>query len=114
MSCRKRYEHQPNLTGMNPMKMQSSSNQCARTLLNPQRFQCRRLLQTVSSLIAVTTGATLVLAEDLPRNTNPRAISGDSVEPAWDQRVTVTVGQKEADLAGSTDKVIQAAVDYVA
>src|SRR5262249_12955270 len=32
----------------------------------------------------------------------------------WDQRVTITVGPKDADLVGTTDKVLQAAVDFVA
>ena len=37
--------------------------------------------------------------------TNPRAIAGDHVEPAWDEMLTITVGQKDADLVGTTDKV---------
>jgi hypothetical protein len=45
---------------------------------------------------------------------DPRAISGDPVEPAWDQFLTITVGPKDGDLVGTTDKAIQAAVDYVA
>ncbi|MGP0062771.1 MAG: NosD domain-containing protein [Isosphaeraceae bacterium] len=44
--------------------------------------------------------------------TNPRAMSGDTIEPAWDELLTITVGQKDADLVGKTEKVIQAAVDY--
>jgi hypothetical protein len=36
------------------------------------------------------------------------------VEPKWEQRLTVTVGPRDADLIGKDDKVIQAAVDYVA
>jgi len=52
--------------------------------------------------------------QDLPPNINPRAIFGDSVEPDWEKRLTITVGQKKGDLVGSTDRVIQAAVDYVA
>jgi hypothetical protein len=44
---------------------------------------------------------------------DPRAIAGDHVEPAWDEMLTVTVGQKAADLVGTTDRVIQAAVDFV-
>jgi hypothetical protein len=43
----------------------------------------------------------------------PRATSGDRAEPAWKERLTVTVGPKKADLVGATDKVIQAAVDLV-
>jgi len=47
--------------------------------------------------------------------TNPRATDGDErFEPDWDERLTVTVGQKQGDLIGSDDKVLQAAVDYVA
>ncbi len=50
-----------------------------------------------------------------PRVTSPRATSGDMAsEPNWDERLTITVGQKEGDLIGSTHKVLQAAVDYVA
>ncbi len=50
----------------------------------------------------------------LPRVTSPRATSGDRVhEPAWDERMTITVGPKRADLVGSTDRVLQAAVDYI-
>jgi hypothetical protein len=44
----------------------------------------------------------------------PRATSGDRVEPDWSERLTVTVAPIKADLAGTTDKVIQAAVDLVA
>src|SRR5439155_1925118 len=84
------------------------------TPFNPQRFQRRQFLQTVGGLAAGAFGAMLARAEDLPRNTNPRAIFGDYVEPDWDQRVTITVGPKKADLVGTTDRVIQAAVDYVA
>ncbi|NUM53175.1 MAG: right-handed parallel beta-helix repeat-containing protein [Candidatus Hydrogenedentes bacterium] len=54
-------------------------------------------------------------ADDRPAVTTPRATSGDSaVEPNWEQRLTVTVGPKDADIMGANDKAIQAAVDYVA
>jgi hypothetical protein len=65
-------------------------------------------------LVAGAVSAGLARADDLPANTNPRAIFGDAVEPDWDQRLTITVGHKKADLVGTTDRVIQAAVDYVA
>ena len=45
--------------------------------------------------------------------TDPRAISGDAVEPAWAEMLSITVGQKDADLVGTSEKVLQAAVDYV-
>src|ERR1700722_2398606 len=44
----------------------------------------------------------------------PRATSGDSVEPDWDERLTISVGAQKGDLVGSNEKVIQAAVDSVA
>ncbi len=43
----------------------------------------------------------------------PRATSGDRAEPDWKERVNITVGPKKADIVGSTDRVIQAAVDLV-
>lgn len=50
-----------------------------------------------------------------PKVTSPRATSGDTaVEPNWDERLTITVGNKEGDLIGSNEKVLQAAVDAVA
>lgn len=51
-----------------------------------------------------------------PPPTVPRATSGDDVaEPKWDDRLTVTVGPdgKTTDLVGNSEKVLQAAVDYV-
>src|SRR5947209_1829918 len=57
----------------------------------------------------------LAIPDDRPLVTNPRATSGDSAsEPDWAQRLTITVGPEKADLVGSTEKVIQAGVDYVA
>jgi len=84
------------------------------TPFNPQRFQRRQFLRTISGLAAGAYASVLARADDLPRNTNPRAIFGDSAEPDWKQRLTLTVGPKKADLVGATDRVIQAAVDYVA
>src|SRR5438552_8351142 len=79
-----------------------------------QRLPRRQFLQLASGLAGGAVGALLARADDLPKNTNPRAISGDAVEPDWKQRVTLTVGPEKADLVGTTDKVLQAAVDYVA
>jgi hypothetical protein len=77
------------------------------------RLQRRQFLQTLSGLVAGAVGASFVRADELPANTNPRAIFGDRVEPDWKERVTITVGAKKGDLVGTTDRVIQAAVDYV-
>ena len=81
---------------------------------NPETFERRQFLRTAGGVVATAFGVALVRAEDLPENTDPRAISGDAVEPDWPQRLTVTVGPQNADLVGTTDRVIQAAVDYVA
>jgi hypothetical protein len=49
-----------------------------------------------------------------PAVTQPRATSGDSVEPAWSERLTITVGPADADIVGTSQRALQAAVDYVA
>ena len=76
--------------------------------------QRRRFLQTLGGLAVGAFGPSLARGEDLPKNTNPRTISGDTAEPDWEQRVKITVGTQKGDLVGDTDRVIQAAVDYVA
>src|ERR1700686_543600 len=59
--------------------------------------------------------AAILPANERPTVTQPRSTSGDTaVEPDWTQKLTITVGTKDADIVGSTDKAIQAGVDYVA
>ncbi len=58
--------------------------------------------------------AAMAASDDRPPVTNPRATAGDLVEPVWKERLTITVGPKDADVAGVTEKAIQAAVDSVA
>lgn len=54
-------------------------------------------------------------AADRPPVTEPRATSGDiAVEPRWEEGLTITVGPRDADLVGTSHRVLQAAVDYVA
>src|SRR5574340_565789 len=84
------------------------------TPYNPQMLQRRQFLRVASGLAAGAFGVVRSLGDDLPENTNPRAIWGDTVEPDWQQRLSITVGPNKADLVGATDRVIQAAVDYVA
>lgn len=43
-----------------------------------------------------------------------RATSGDPLEPNWQESLTLTVGPEKADLVGSDERVIQAAVDSIA
>jgi hypothetical protein len=82
----------------------------ARTL-NRRRFLRRSA--ALASLPLVT--ADLFAKDGRPVVTNPRATSGDQrFEPNWEQRLTISVGPKSADLRGQTDRVIQAAIDYVA
>ena len=64
---------------------------------------------------AVGSNARRLVAGERPPVTSPRATDGDDrFEPNWDERVTVTVGQEKGDLIGHDEKVLQAAVDYVA
>ncbi len=75
----------------------------------------RDMLRTFFGVAAGVAWADLAGAADMPEVTRPRATSGDAaVEPDWEQRLTITVGPDKADLIGATDKVLQAAVDYVA
>ncbi len=66
-------------------------------------------------LLVLWAGTMWSVADERPPVTYPRATSGDTAaEPDWAQRLTITVGPGQADLVGSTEKVIQAGVDYVA
>jgi hypothetical protein len=77
-------------------------------------FSRRRLLASAGSL-AVAGVAFRTGAEEPPPVTEPRATSGDDVvEPDWKEKLTITVGPDQADLVGNSDRVLQAAVDYVA
>jgi hypothetical protein len=59
--------------------------------------------------------AALAAADGRPPVTRPRATSGDSVEPKWAELLVVTVGAAgKADIVGSGERAIQAAVDSVA
>ncbi len=75
----------------------------------------RRLFLSATAGVLAGSAASSTFGDDLPRVRNPRATDGDErFEPNWDERLTVTVGQDKADLVGSGDRVIQAAIDYVA
>jgi hypothetical protein len=74
----------------------------------------RRFLGAATALSSAVFAARL-RASDRPAVTTPRATDGDErFEPNWDERFTLTVGHDNADLVGRDDKVLQAAVDYVA
>jgi hypothetical protein len=76
------------------------------------RLSRRSFLGSVAA--ATVAGNLPAAADEPPPVTNPRATSGDAVEPSWSQRLTVTVGRDHADLVGADHRVLQAAVDYVA
>src|SRR5688572_17899409 len=81
---------------------------------DPKTLRRRRFLQTTCGLIAGAIGAELARAEEPPKVTDPQATAGDAVEPDWQERLTVRVGPRNADLVGNDHRVIQAAVDHVA
>ena len=57
----------------------------------------------------------LALAGKRPPVTNPKATDGDrEAEPDWEKRLSISVGPKKADLVGTNEKALQAAVDYMA
>jgi hypothetical protein len=67
--------------------------------------------------VAVALRAAVADDDPRPTVTHPRATDGDDVhEPAWDEQLTLTVGpdSRGADLVGRDDKVIQAALAYIA
>lgn len=83
--------------------------------LNQPRFPRRAFLSASALCLASGTAARRVWAGPQPPVTHPRATSGDTaIEPDWAERLTITVGPQKADLVGSTQRVLQAAVDYVA
>jgi len=55
-----------------------------------------------------------LLAGDPPEVTAPRATDGDErFEPQWSEKLTVTVGNSDADFVGSDHRVVQGALEYV-
>jgi len=78
-------------------------------------FASRRSFLRLGSASVAAAWSTRCFADERPEVTDPRATDGDSrFEPKWDQRLAITVGHADADLVGRDDKVLQAAVDYVA
>jgi copper-binding protein NosD len=74
----------------------------------------RQFLMATGGLAASTLMAGMARADEAPAGAPPRATSGDSVEPDWEQRLTITVGTDKGDLVGNDHRALQAAVDYVA
>jgi len=74
----------------------------------------RRGFLKAASAAATAAWSSVLWGEPPPPVTNSRATSGDSVEPDWQERLTLTVGPAKADLVGADHRVLQAAVDHVA
>ncbi|NQV28493.1 MAG: right-handed parallel beta-helix repeat-containing protein [Rhodopirellula sp.] len=78
-------------------------------------FQSRRsFMKSTVAILAAGRSGTARASEGLPEVDRLRATDGDDRhQPAWDEMLEITVGPRNADLVGTGDRVIQAAVDYV-
>lgn len=75
----------------------------------------RGVATTLAGAATLQSGWRGLRAGEPPVVDNPRASSGDSAhEPAWQERLSITVGPRDADIVGSDHRALQAAVDYVA
>lgn len=79
----------------------------------PKTSNRRSFLRSSFGLLSLGAAGAVHAADNRPPVDRPRATDGDDRhEPNWDERLTITVGPQKADLVGTTDRVIQAAVDY--
>ncbi len=75
----------------------------------------RAFLRQLLGVSVLVPACPLFAQSQPPEIVNPRATDGDDrVQPQWDQMLTLTVGNSGGDLNGSSDRVLQAAVDSVA
>lgn len=81
-------------------------------LVHRRRFLTSSGFGLAAGYAALSAPATF--AAERPQVSSPRATSGDTaVEPNWDERLTITVGPKDADIVGTSSRALQAAVNYV-
>ena len=74
----------------------------------------RSLLAAAAAAPVLANWRSAASASERPPVTQPRATSFDRrVEPAWEERLTITVGPGAADIPGTSHKAVQAAVDYI-
>lgn len=83
--------------------------------MSPLPLSRRRFLET-TMITGLGTVSMSQLAEGKgPAVKQPRATDGDSrFEPNWDESLSISVGPKSGDIVGSSDKALQAAIDYIA
>ena len=68
----------------------------------------------LASAVTIFSGAASGSEPGSPKVTRPRATDGDQKShPNWDDHLTISVGNRGADINGSDDRAIQSAVDYV-
>src|SRR5262249_29642896 len=80
----------------------------------PTTLHRRSFLASASATLAGVSLFQKLPAAERPPVTRPPATSGDTaVEPKWDERLTITVGPEKADLVGTDDRLLQAAIDYL-
>ena len=95
----------PVIGGKHPLGTPVGSSACL-----PAQFTMKYL-----PAIACITFTSAILAAERPSVSTPRQTSGDkAVQPKWEETLMVTVGMTNADIGGSDQQAIQAAVDHVA
>lgn len=78
-------------------------------------LRCQHLPKALWLWLGIAAVVVNLQAAERPAVSTPRATSSDTaVEPDWAERLSISVGPAQADLLGANDRVIQAAVDYVA
>lgn len=78
---------------------------------HPRRQFLRTALATGFGIVTVNQ----IAAGKPPLVRQPRATDGDqSFEPDWNERLSISVGTQSGDIVGSSDKALQAAIDYIA
>src|SRR5689334_5229546 len=68
----------------------------------------------LGAMSAALAGSTIVRPAKGDKQRSGQAAAGTPATPKWENLVNVTVGRRNADLVGNNEKVIQAAVDYIA
>ncbi|MGH7071486.1 MAG: right-handed parallel beta-helix repeat-containing protein [Acetobacteraceae bacterium] len=76
------------------------------------RWTRRGFLGAVSA--ALVSSPLINAAEIWEQGPADQTAGGSQAQPNWDTQLTITVGRHNADLVGENEKVIQAAVDYIA
>ena len=76
----------------------------------------RKFLSIMSTTTALSLPAIHLMAQEdgRPQVKRPRSTDGDDrYEPNWNKQFTLTVANQGGDINGNSDRVLQAAVDYV-